>query len=411
MVVSEGGRRNSQITLTEGLLKPTARKDFLEYTITHEWGHAIDRRDSERAFQAIQSIARSENTPMTKYGYRNGREAFAEAFAVKRLRSHEGGILSEDVPQDPKWERTFNILEIPSAISKATNQSGVSFFVADTFDPDNPPVLIENYTPPVKKHQEHDQKTHGSWAGGSSQSGLDTMPYEWKPKIKTPSDTSTEFEDFEYKKGKQYLEEAAISPTAIRVSGGDLNSIVSEGRFKTLEEQPDAPDFDSYKQARQELEVGLWGIPEKDAGPIYGYIDTPLQPSLDNQTRNYGEIKVILKDSVAGRTTITAGDSANSGLTPVLLKDIREGNLTNQQVDGAYRSRAFQSNEKTVFSPRIIVTQHTRIDYYEAQIHGGVSLKDIKSVDIRSQSGYSPPVSKNTIETLKNMGIEVIQND
>jgi hypothetical protein len=267
------------------------------------------------------------------------------------------------------------------------------------------------YQGDVLKHQEHDQSTHGNWADGSSESGLDAMPYEWKPKIKTPSDTSTEFEDFEYKKGKQYLEEAAISPTAIRVSGGELNSIVSEGRFKTLEEQPDAADFDSYKQARQELEVGLWGIPEKDAGPVYGYIDTPLQPSLDNETRNYGEIKIILKDSVAGRTTITAGDSANSGLTPVLLKDIREGNLTNQQVDGAYRSRAFQSNAKTVFSPRIIVTQHTRIDYYEAQIHGGVSLKDIKSVDIRFQSGYSPPVSKNTIETLKNMGIEVIQND
>ena len=264
---------------------------------------------------------------------------------------------------------------------------------------------------PVEKHGTHDQKTHGNWAEGSSGSSLDAMPYEWKPKIKTPSDTSTEFADFEYKKGKQYLEEAAISPTAIRVSGGELNSIVSEGRFKTLEEQPDLKDFDGYKQARQELEVGLWGIPEKDAGPVYGYIDTPLQPSLDNETRNYGEIKVILKDSVAGRTTITAGDSANSGLTPVLLKDIREGNLTNQQVDGAYRSRAFQTNATSVFSPRIIVHQHTRLDYYEAQIHGGVSLKDIKSVDIRSQSGYSPPVSKNTIETLKNMGIEVIQND
>ena len=170
---------------------------------------------------------------------------------------------------------------------------------------------------PVLKHQEHDQKTHGSWAdGSSSETGLDAMPYEWNPKIKTPSDTSTEFADFEYKKGKQYLEEAAISPTAIRVSGGELNSIVSEGRFKTLEEQPDLKDFDGYKQARQELEVGLWSIPEKDAGPVYGYIDTPLQPSLDNETRNYGEIKVILKDSVAGRTTITAGDSIMSNTGP-----------------------------------------------------------------------------------------------
>lgn len=274
-------------------------------------------------------------------------------------------------------------------------------------------TLVIRFEPglrPILKHQEHDQSSHGNWADGSSGSGVDAMPYEWKPKIKTPSDTSTKFEDFEYKKGKQYLEEVAISPTAIRLSGGDLNDIVTLGRFKTLEEQPDLKIGD-YRQSRQELEVGLWGIPEKDAGPVYGYIDTPLQPSLDNETRNYGEIKVILKDSVAGRTTITAGDSANSGLTPVLLKDIREGNLTNQQVDGAYRSRAFQTNATSVFSPRIIVTQHTRLDYYEAQIHGGVSLKDIKSVDIRFQSGYSPLVSKNTIQTLKEMGIEVIQDD
>jgi len=264
---------------------------------------------------------------------------------------------------------------------------------------------------PVLKHEEHDQSDHGNRdGGGSTDTVSNSMPYQWSPKIKAPSDTQTKLEKFEYEKGKTNLQEVAKSPTAIRVSGDALNSVVSLGRFATLEEQGNLKDG-GYKEARQELEVGLWGVPEEDTGPIYGYIDTPLQPSLDNDTRNYGEIKIVLKDSVAGRTTITAGDSANRGLTPVLLKDAKEGNLTSQQVDGAYRSRAFQSGAKTVASPQIIVGGHRNIDYYEAQIHGGVSLKDIKSVDIRFQSGYSPPVSKNTINTLKDMGIEVIQND
>ena len=39
------------------------------------------------------------------------------------------------------------------------------------------------YQSDVLKHQQHDQKTHGSWADGSSESGLDAMPYEWKPKV------------------------------------------------------------------------------------------------------------------------------------------------------------------------------------------------------------------------------------
>jgi hypothetical protein len=114
---------------------------------------------------------------------------------------------------------------------------------------------------PVEKHGTHDQKTHGNWAEGSSGSSLDAMPYEWKPKIKTPSDTSTEFADFEYKKGKQYLEEAAISPTAIRVSGGELNSIVSEGRFKTLEEQPDLKDFDELQTSKTRIRSWSLGYP------------------------------------------------------------------------------------------------------------------------------------------------------
>ena len=187
-----------------------------------------------------------------------------------------------------------------------------------------------------------------------------------------------------------------------------MESIVETGRFKTLEELSGVSGLhislqEEYKQARQELEVGLWGVPNEDTGPIYGYIDTPKQPGLDNQTRMYGEIKITLKDNVAERTTITPGDSANHGFTPVPLGDAREGKLTSQQVDMAYRSRAFQTGATSVSRPRAMVYGHENIDYYEAQIHGGVSLKDIKSVYL-SKQGF---VKESTISVLESKGIEV----
>jgi GNAT superfamily N-acetyltransferase len=264
----------------------------------------------------------------------------------------------------------------------------------------------------VVKHEQHDQSSHGNWADGSSGSGLDAMPYGWKPEFREKERlTSSELSSKEVNLGREQLKQVAAAPTAIRLFGRELNEIVELGRFKTLEEQPDLKNMSDYREARQDLEVGLWGVPEKDAGPIYGYFDTPLQPSLFNQVRNYGEATIFLKDSVAGRTTITAGDSANHGLTPVLVTDARKGNLSLEQVDSVYRSRYFQRGETSVSQPINSVRTIESIDYFEAQIHGGISLKDIKSVDVRNQSGYSPPVSEATKKILKENGIEFIQND
>jgi len=256
----------------------------------------------------------------------------------------------------------------------------------------------------VKKHGEHDQSSHGAWAtgGGEGSTISNSMPYKLNPKIKPPIE-DIGWEDKDFKRGKELLKEVATSPIAIRTYENALESIVEAGRFKTLEEFGEGRKGQEYFQARQELEVGLWGVPEKDTGPIYGFIDTPKQTGLDNETRQYGEVKIILKDNVAGRTTITAGDSANHGITPVPLIDAREGKLTSQQVDMVYRSRAFQTNASSVSQPRAMVYGHSQIAYYEAQIHGGVSLNDIKSVYI-PKGGF---VKESTISALESKGIKV----
>jgi hypothetical protein len=264
----------------------------------------------------------------------------------------------------------------------------------------------------VKKHQEHDQSSHGNWAGSSSESGLDAMPYEWKPEFKERERlTARELSSEELNLGRGQLQQVAQAPIAIRVSSGDLElrKIVEAGGFKSLTEQPEPTlgyEID-YRQARYELEKGLWGQPSNANSPIYGYFDTPLQSSVDNQTRNYGDVKIVLKDSVAGRTTISPGDSANHGLTPVLVTDARKGNLSVEQVDSAYRSRHFQKGLTSVSQPTRSVRTVQDIDYFEAQIHGGVSLSDIKSVRLEKYS----IVGDSTIALLEKAGIEVTRDD
>ena len=263
----------------------------------------------------------------------------------------------------------------------------------------------------VKKHQEHDQSTHGNWATGSSESGLDAMPYEWKPEFKEKERlTARELSSEELNLGRDQLKQVAESPIAIRVSSGDLElrKIVEHGGFKSLTELPEPTlGFEiEYKEARYDLEKGLWGQPTNANSPIYGYFDTPLQPSVGNETLSYGDVTIILKDNVAGRTTISPGDSANHGLTPVLVTDARKGNLSLEQIDSAYRSRYFQRGVTSVSRPIRSVRTIGDIDYFEAQIHGGVRLSDIKSVRLEKYS----IVGEDTIALLEKAGIGVIRD-
>ena len=279
-------------------------------------------------------------------------------------------------------------------------------------------TIVENQDPyeflaslKVLKHGTGDQKPHGNWANGSSESSLDAMPYEWKPKIK-PAIDSTELSDWEYKKGLDALKTVSEFPVAINVQGGpysdEFEKIIENKRFKSLEEIPQengGSALSIYRQGRQDLEVGLWGVPETDKGPIYGFVNTPisLQPLLPLETAGYGGLKLILKESVSGRTTITAGDSVNNGLIPIKLTDAKTGNISREQVDGAFRSRAFQTGETSVSEPVSIVSEAKNIRYFEAQIHGGVSLDDISYIEKERWTTISPKA----MSVLESKGITV----
>jgi hypothetical protein len=252
---------------------------------------------------------------------------------------------------------------------------------------------------PVFKHQEHDQSSHGNWANGSSESTLDAMPYGWQPKLKKSS-----MSDEEYTKNAEILKNIAEAPVSTYLYGSELDSIVKEGRFKSLNEIPTGTEglvmaSEEYRQGRSELEHDLWGVPKTGVQPIYGYMDTEYE-NHQLGARIYGDVKVTLKDSVLGRTTFTAGDSLNSTLIPIKVSDARAGTLSKPAMAASYTSQKSETYrvETELRSPE-------RYGYFEAQVHGGISLTDIKSVSI---SQYSQ-VAQSTQDTLKALGVEVVR--
>ena len=257
----------------------------------------------------------------------------------------------------------------------------------------------EPYQGDVRKHQEHDQSSHGNWADGSSESGLDAMPYEWKPKL-----SKSDMTDEQYAKNAEILKKIAEAPFSTYLYGMELDLIVQEGRFKSLSEIPTGTEnlvmaSEEYRQGRADLENGLWGVPATGVQPIYGFMDTD-HGGHKPATIVYGDVKVTLKDNVSGRTTFSAGDSLNSTLVPVKVSDARAGTLSKQEMAGS-----FTSQKTETYLVQSELRSPDRIGYFEAQVHGGISLKDIKSVTISQYARVSP----STIETLTALGVEVIR--
>jgi hypothetical protein len=209
---------------------------------------------------------------------------------------------------------------------------------------------VQDYTPPVI---------------------VQTMPYPWNPKLKYTIPQHF-LNEVNYKIQAKDLQAAAAAALSMRMSRDTLKKIIKDKKFKSLNEVK--TNFggryeiaETYRANRKSLENDTWGIPENAPQPIYGYMDQKV--TIPRETGNtlqdpsvtaYGDIQIILKDEIKNRTTITLGDSLNSKRTPVEINEALAGNLSNAQVSSAVDIGAY--------------------DYYEAQIHGGLSITDIKEI-------------------------------
>jgi len=182
------------------------------------------------------------------------------------------------------------------------------------------------------------------------------------------------------------LDEADI---AIRVPPGIDEDIVRDGRFRTLFETGQSGGLANV-DLRKKAEDIMFDADtfESDAQrPIYGYM-YKKDPTLNQTVDQYGEIAIKLKPEVKSRTTHTFGDSLFAPSTG--------------QIPSPVERPSFVSTTPFLFEMEDVNDASSpAIPYVEAQIHGGVALKDIQ--EIVYTAGTTP--SETTQKELRRNGI------
>lgn len=184
----------------------------------------------------------------------------------------------------------------------------------------------------------------------------------------------------------------------IRISDDAARQVLEEGRVKNAYEVLDAADNPNYMSTRSNIESTFIGVPEEAVAsqrPIYGVINN--YQAADR----YGGVSIVLRNDVKGRTTMAVGDSFN-GVNPVSLRDILEGTATVDDMGRAISDFTWAE----IRSGKVSLRDATKSQYWEAQIHGGVTLKDIARLEV--PEGWLESLSPAARAALERSGIDVV---
>ncbi|CAK0763363.1 hypothetical protein CCP3SC1AL1_320005 [Gammaproteobacteria bacterium] len=180
----------------------------------------------------------------------------------------------------------------------------------------------------------------------------------------------------------------------IRLNSKTLSKILEKGEFLNQHEIRHSGGIYDPKFRRQ-YESAIFGL-KKDSPakrfPIYGYLTSKTGKTGTHNLKQYGNIIVQLKDDVKLRSSFTQGDSHDrKHIAPSLISNPKYYSLDPYKpkiLKKLYKGeKASISDEET---------------YFEAQVFGGVSLKDIKSIKLRGEK-----LSKKDKERLSEFKIEV----
>lgn len=196
----------------------------------------------------------------------------------------------------------------------------------------------------------------------------------------------------ERKRAITAINNASKGQIKISTTPQGLDAIIKAGRFKNSHElgttgSGGVLEMDEYGDLRDRYEQDFMntdGVPTPEL-PIYGYAgDSPM-------AKLYGSVNVNLRPEVRKRSTATIGDSLSGFVQPYPIDDFPK--LTDAQLASAV------SNDETMNGS---LKAHGKFDsYLETQIHGGVTLDDIESVDLPANA------SPSTIKALRAAGIKV----
>lgn len=192
---------------------------------------------------------------------------------------------------------------------------------------------------------------------------LDDPPYDLAPPPRVPhemtSKLSPSFVDPERVDAMVETFRAAPESLRIKVPAGAVAAVLADGRIKSQFET--GSSVGTYNPAmRRNSEGDLHGIPDDvddTARPVYGYVDDGVS---GNEAAPYGAIGFHVQPRVAGRTTITFGDSlTHPGRAVRLTDEVTPTDLA--AASNSFFARGAVRNES----------------YTEAQFHGGLSLDDL----------------------------------
>lgn len=198
-----------------------------------------------------------------------------------------------------------------------------------------------------------------------------------------------EYMDEQFEKVKELVNDEA-NELVIRVKEASMKNILEDGEFKN--QYTTLTSGGTYNPDwRKVVENNLFNIPINAISrnrPIYGYISNKFveNGSRGFELQKYGNIKVVLKDSVKDRCYFTMGDSMNnsSRIIPSKLNDIQKYSIRPEEL-------AF-NKWKNLGEFR---------GYPEIQIFGGVKLSDIKYIELPKElkgSEIAKSISDNGIK-------------
>lgn len=177
--------------------------------------------------------------------------------------------------------------------------------------------------------------------------------------------------------------------------------LFGDQRFKSQFESGSSKGmFDPDLRSRAESWMFGYGACEPTMRPIYGFLlKNPDEPSPS--TDSYGDVKVVFKDDIKDRTTASFGDSLHwqQEQDPI---PCRLDETDPRRLAAADSTQNIALLDPDSMSPQKAVDWETGYwaSYTEAQIHGGVSLKDVDHLVLTAGT-----VDPDTARALRKAGI------
>ena len=243
--------------------------------------------------------------------------------------------------------------------------------------------------------------------------------------------TPTEYVEQCEKRLKGIIEDTDV---CVRLPVANLNKVLEQGSYKSVFEAlksqaggfaGGAENKERYLNHRRRAENEMFGIPVEQSTdrPVYGYLagKGSVHPNSED-LEQYGNVALVLKESVRERTTFTQGDSLDEvyakGIYSYILPNgyrIKAGKgapskMTDPKVQSLtyleywsgrdWLTNAEMYEENPEEDNNAVPQKERKYGYWEAQITGGFSVDDIASVTFVGKAAGSK-----TTKALDKLGI------